>query len=157
MGERVQRLQGTKQTKSCRRGAGEQVVGGGEGGRAVRRLRSPGLGAWTLSLCSLSLSLFLSLSVSLSLSLSLSPLSLFLSSLFLSPTLPPSLRPSVPPSLSYTLSPRLNGGPPADLLINQGVRDNVSGHTTRAPPGRIKIIYLNCRLVRKCSFTTLIH
>ena len=26
------------------------------------------------------------------------------------------------------------GGPPADLLINQGVRDNVSGHTTRAPP-----------------------
>ena len=28
----------------------------------------------------------------------------------------------------------LNGGPPADLLINQGVWDNVSGHTTRAPP-----------------------
>ena len=27
----------------------------------------------------------------------------------------------------------INGGPPADLLINQGVRDNVSGHTTRAP------------------------
>ena len=26
-----------------------------------------------------------------------------------------------------------NGGPPADLLIKQGVRDNVSGHTTRAP------------------------
>ena len=26
-----------------------------------------------------------------------------------------------------------NGGPPADLLINQRVRDNVSGHTTRAP------------------------
>ena len=25
-----------------------------------------------------------------------------------------------------------NGGPPANLLINQGVRDNVSGHTTRA-------------------------
>ena len=31
-----------------------------------------------------------------------------------------------------------NGGPPADLLINQGVRDNVSGHTTRAPPGRVR-------------------
>ena len=32
----------------------------------------------------------------------------------------------------------INGGPPADLLINQGVRDNVSGHTTRAPPGRVR-------------------
>ena len=32
----------------------------------------------------------------------------------------------------------LNGGPPANLLINQGVRDNVSGHTTRAPPGRVR-------------------
>ena len=32
----------------------------------------------------------------------------------------------------------LNGGPPADLLINQGVRDNVSGHITRAPPGRVR-------------------
>ena len=31
-----------------------------------------------------------------------------------------------------------NGGPPADLLINQGVWDNVSGHTTRAPPGRVR-------------------
>ena len=31
-----------------------------------------------------------------------------------------------------------NGVPPADLLINQGVRDNVSGHTTRAPPGRVR-------------------
>ena len=31
-----------------------------------------------------------------------------------------------------------NGGPPADLLINQRVRDNVSGHTTRAPPGRVR-------------------
>ena len=31
-----------------------------------------------------------------------------------------------------------NGGPPADLLINQGVRENVSGHTTRAPPGRVR-------------------
>ena len=31
-----------------------------------------------------------------------------------------------------------NGGPPADLLINQGVRDNVSGHTTRGPPGRVR-------------------
>ena len=31
-----------------------------------------------------------------------------------------------------------NGGPPANLLINQGVRDNVSGHTTRAPPGRVR-------------------
>ena len=30
------------------------------------------------------------------------------------------------------------GGPPADLLINQGVRDNVSGHTTRAPPSRVR-------------------
>ena len=30
------------------------------------------------------------------------------------------------------------GGPPADLLINQGVWDNVSGHTTRAPPGRVR-------------------
>ena len=26
----------------------------------------------------------------------------------------------------------INGGPPADLLINQGVWDNVSGHTSRA-------------------------
>ena len=31
-----------------------------------------------------------------------------------------------------------NGGPPADLLINQGARDNVSGHTSRAPPGRVR-------------------
>ena len=36
------------------------------------------------------------------------------------------------------LTPK-NGGPPADLLINQGVRDNVSGHTTRAQPGRVRI------------------
>ena len=32
----------------------------------------------------------------------------------------------------------LNWGPPADSLINQGVRDNVSGHTTRALPGRVR-------------------
>ena len=34
-------------------------------------------------------------------------------------------------------------GPPAYLLINQGVWDNVSGHTTRAPPGRVRTVY-NC-------------
>ena len=32
-----------------------------------------------------------------------------------------------------------NGGPPADLLINQGIRDNVSGHTTRAPPAGFEL------------------
>ena len=37
----------------------------------------------------------------------------------------------------------LNGGPPADnkaadLVINQGIWDNVSGHITRAPPGRVR-------------------
>jgi hypothetical protein len=33
----------------------------------------------------------------------------------------------------------INGGPPVNLLFNQGVRDNVSGHTTvtREPPGRV--------------------
>ena len=39
---------------------------------------------------------------------------------------------------------KFNWGPPADLLINQGVRDNVSGHTTRAPPGRVTLVCYLC-------------
>ena len=39
-----------------------------------------------------------------------------------------------PEDVQYSSLP-INGGPPADLLINQGVWDNVSGHTT-TPRGR---------------------
>ena len=50
----------------------------------------------------------------------------------------PAAAPASLQAAASELTATKNGGPPANLLINQGVRDNVSGHTTRAPPGRVR-------------------